>query len=493
MSRVLLVDDDPDQLDIRRLILEHAGHNVWTASTSADAVSQFRNSRADSVVMDLYLPAADDGKRLIRDLRELSAQVNIVVTTGWGAALNEAPENTLVNHVLQKPFKTQKLLQLLALLLLCVLPIPAFDFIVETTGEHAASVGFGTTELELAEVSLDGKRHSYIPVAPKVSIFLGKLAVGNHTLSFSRPAREVRVALDVSPWLSHAPIVHTRPSNGTRFTDIPLLTYAERLKNQQGDYFQYTVIFSNEDGGTSTRALMARWGRTTDIEHVYRVWPATGRTEIQSRGHADVAFTGRYEGKHPLLYVTTENNMVGPDGQGEVRFRLAPILVDLSHAPREKVMDDHPFTYEVAAKELQQEGKLRPFGKVDGQKISDPRNYVTIEAEIRNRGSRVGFRVRLNNEPIWRTSYLGNVQYAIERDGWIRSTIELPPGTLDSTIDEVGADCLVEPPGRDRPSPVAGECQYRSLAVWAAGPPVSVATSDFVISPTGETRTWKLR
>ena len=57
-----------------------------------------------------------------------------------------------------------------------------------------------------------------------------------------------------------------------RFSDIPLLLYCERLKDEGEDVLQYTVIFSNEDGGTSTRTLMARWGRTTDIEYVYRAF-----------------------------------------------------------------------------------------------------------------------------------------------------------------------------------------------------------------------------
>ena len=35
--------------------------------------------------------------------------------------------------------------------------------------------------------------------------------------------------------------------------------------------YRYSVIFSNEDGGTQTDRLMATWGRTTDIEFVYGV------------------------------------------------------------------------------------------------------------------------------------------------------------------------------------------------------------------------------
>jgi hypothetical protein len=36
-------------------------------------------------------------------------------------------------------------------------------------------------------------------------------------------------------------------------------------------------------------------------------------------------------------------------------------------------MDRHPETYAVMAKELERENKLRPFGAVAGEKISDPR------------------------------------------------------------------------------------------------------------------------
>ena len=113
MPRVLLVDDDPDQLDIRRLILEQAGHTVWIATNLPEAIEQFRDSAADSVVMDLHLPKSDDGLSLIRALRSASAVVNIVVATGWAADLPQTPESALINHVLQKPFKTEKLLQLL--------------------------------------------------------------------------------------------------------------------------------------------------------------------------------------------------------------------------------------------------------------------------------------------------------------------------------------------------------------------------------------------
>ena len=45
--------------------------------------------------------------------------------------------------------------------------------------------------------------------------------------------------------------------------------YAEDTRVDGTGVLRYSVIFSNEDGGTATPALLARWGRTTDIEMAY--------------------------------------------------------------------------------------------------------------------------------------------------------------------------------------------------------------------------------
>ena len=89
--------------------------------------------------------------------------------------------------------------------------------------------------------------------------------------------------------LAHGPILYARVNTIGRVTDITLLSYCERLVENGRAVLQYTVIFSNEDGGTSTRALMSRWGRTTDVEYIYRAWlDARGNVEratIQARDH----------------------------------------------------------------------------------------------------------------------------------------------------------------------------------------------------------------
>ena len=59
---------------------------------------------------------------------------------------------------------------------------------------------------------------------------------------------------------------------------------------------------------------------------------------------------------------------------------MATFDVRLSAAARESVMNRSPWTYRVMAQELIREEKIRPFGTVRGKTVSDPRNYLYVEA-----------------------------------------------------------------------------------------------------------------
>jgi hypothetical protein len=252
-------------------------------------------------------------------------------------------------------------------------------------------------------------------------------------------------------------VFYARANTIGKFTDIPLVLYCERLSENGNPFLQYTLIFSNEDGGTSTRALMARWGRTTDVEYVYRAFlNADGslrRATIQVEGHKEKEFSGRRDGSHPMLMPVTDNNMIGEVGApNAVRYQIAPVLVDLSGHSREEVMDQHPITYKMMSKELKRESKLRAFGTIDGEKVSDPRNYLYFEMQLGRSESSVATLVRLKGNPRWYSSHLGHADFAIRTskrnsaespDGFVRTTVELPPGTKPEQIAEIGFECVV--------------------------------------------------
>jgi hypothetical protein len=184
---------------------------------------------------------------------------------------------------------------------------------------------------------------------------------------------------------SHAPVIHVRPGTVERFSDLPILAYVEtRPSADGGAEYRYTVVFTNEDGGTPADRLMATWGRTTDIEFVYGVrLDARGHvvaTEIQGPDHALLPFAGTREAGHPLLWVTTENNMVEASGTTGVRIVPAVERLDLGGRPRETIMDLHPWSYRVMAAELAREGKVAAGAAPGSGRVPPVGTFVYLEA-----------------------------------------------------------------------------------------------------------------
>ena len=71
--RVLLVDDEPDTLDVLRAILNQFGANVRGAGSTNDALETFLEWKPDVLVSDLGMPG-EDGYALIAKVRALTAE-----------------------------------------------------------------------------------------------------------------------------------------------------------------------------------------------------------------------------------------------------------------------------------------------------------------------------------------------------------------------------------------------------------------------------------
>jgi len=317
-------------------------------------------------------------------------------------------------------------------------------------------------------------------------VMLGQTAPGEHTLRIdfnrkqsARTASSIRIRYVklsfIEPGnaeyqaLSLAPVLYARPNTIGRFSDIPLVMWYETEHEGPLTKIRYSVIFTNEDGGTETSALMARWGRTTDIEWVYEV-------KVDSRGkvvaatfqgikHQTHEFQGAERNGHPALIVASDNNNVSDHGESEMRFALRPIPFDLSHNSREEIMDRHPWIYRLMAAELIREGKISETGK-NGNQIADPRRYLYFEAESEQHGSAISFAVKLRDDQTWYTSDLGISRYRIDRSGYFRTTVRLPAGTRLSQIERVEARCdAADNPQRSRESvtPATPDCKLEAI------------------------------
>jgi DNA-binding response OmpR family regulator len=111
MAIVLVVDDDAAALEIRKLVLERHGRTVITATDASAARAAFLEATPGIVITDLRLPDPEDGLALIRELREASAPLKIIVLCGNSADIEGREEAAMVNAILTKPVRSEALLK----------------------------------------------------------------------------------------------------------------------------------------------------------------------------------------------------------------------------------------------------------------------------------------------------------------------------------------------------------------------------------------------
>ncbi len=82
--RALVVDDDPDAVDLFASVLRRAGAEVRKAASAAEALEAIRATPLDVVLSDIEMPV-DDGFALVQRLRTDGSRLPIVAVTAYGS------------------------------------------------------------------------------------------------------------------------------------------------------------------------------------------------------------------------------------------------------------------------------------------------------------------------------------------------------------------------------------------------------------------------
>lgn len=82
--RILVVDDEPDIVDLLVGVCEQEGHAVASAIRSLDALAYLETEAVDLLVTDISMPAPD-GLELVRRAKARNARMMAIVITGYGA------------------------------------------------------------------------------------------------------------------------------------------------------------------------------------------------------------------------------------------------------------------------------------------------------------------------------------------------------------------------------------------------------------------------
>jgi CheY-like chemotaxis protein len=114
--RILVVDDDPDFVDIIRTALEHDGFEVSTAASGREAITRSRASKPDAIIMDVMMETVLDGLNASREIRSdrLLHDVPVVMVTSIpgseSAAMFPTDEFLPVDAFLTKPVDPARLI-----------------------------------------------------------------------------------------------------------------------------------------------------------------------------------------------------------------------------------------------------------------------------------------------------------------------------------------------------------------------------------------------
>jgi DNA-binding response OmpR family regulator len=110
--KILVVEDDPDQLEAIRENLKNAGFAIGTASNGVDALIKTRSVSPDLIVLDLMLPQLN-GLDICRTLREnpATALIPVIMLTGMNSYFTRvAGFEAGINVYLTKPYQPEELL-----------------------------------------------------------------------------------------------------------------------------------------------------------------------------------------------------------------------------------------------------------------------------------------------------------------------------------------------------------------------------------------------
>ena len=114
MSRLLVVEDDPDIAMALRLLLTRAGHEVAHAKDGRTGLKDAYTGRPELVILDIGLPGLD-GYGVARKLRSTGLRTYLIALTGYGLAEDRkrALDSGFDAH-LTKPPPMDRLLALVA-------------------------------------------------------------------------------------------------------------------------------------------------------------------------------------------------------------------------------------------------------------------------------------------------------------------------------------------------------------------------------------------
>ena len=112
-KRILVVDDDPQILELIQIVLEDEGHLVTTFTSPQEALEAVGARRPDLVLLDIVMRSRH-GLEVLSDLRAQAPGLPVVLLSGAVSQVSDMPEiaRALGAHAfIEKPFDARQLVE----------------------------------------------------------------------------------------------------------------------------------------------------------------------------------------------------------------------------------------------------------------------------------------------------------------------------------------------------------------------------------------------
>ncbi|MDP2938926.1 MAG: response regulator [Candidatus Omnitrophota bacterium] len=119
MSRILIIDDDPDIVEAMRVVLESKNYEVLSAKNGEEGLKKVKINKPDLIILDIMMDTADEGFEVARVLKQASDYKNTPILmltaikerTGFDFKDESGDEAWLpVDDYAEKPLKPEELI-----------------------------------------------------------------------------------------------------------------------------------------------------------------------------------------------------------------------------------------------------------------------------------------------------------------------------------------------------------------------------------------------
>jgi two-component system, OmpR family, alkaline phosphatase synthesis response regulator PhoP len=168
--KVLIIDDDPDFLQLASLIFKKSGYQVVTAADGLDGLSKFFTYHPNLIILDVMMPG-NNGFDVCQRIRQVSDDPLIILT-----AMNQEQDMLHglaagADDFISKPFNPEILLARAKALLRRAQPSSGSE---ESSASLCYNDGYLSIDIERHEVLIHQKRVKLTPIEFRLLVYLAR-------------------------------------------------------------------------------------------------------------------------------------------------------------------------------------------------------------------------------------------------------------------------------------------------------------------------------